>query len=208
MSHLLLLITMLIFSTTGVAGEIGNQFVTAKLAHGASIDLPRSWQITSGNELLAIETSVGAAIDLSGYSEMVNGTEVLLTSSFPGDRLYAGVTITSTEIPGSTRSSASTLSKAQLKSGGQTIKQGTEAILAQYGSKTWGWTSLRTITLGRDTALHISYMRTSDGGNRKVDIYKIFETGRIFDVALSTSVASEGINSVVLKRIAESFKAP
>lgn len=208
MRSLLLAITLLHFSIASAAGNLGNQFVTAKLAYDVSIDVPRSWHVMRGNEMRAIETAVGAAIDLSGYARLVDGTESLLVSIFPDPRLYAGVTVTSTVLRGSTRSSAATLSEAQLRSGDLTIRQGMEITLARLGSKAWGWTPLKTHTLGRTTVLHISYLRSSDAGDRRVHIYKFFGTGRIYDVALSTSVVAEGVNDVVLKRIADSFSAP
>lgn len=209
MRRLLLSITVLLFTVaTSVAGNLGNQFVTAKLAYDASIDVPRSWHVMRGNEMRAIETAVGAAIDLSGYVRLFDGTESLIVSIFPDRRLYAGVTVTSTALRGSTRSSAATLSEAQLRSGELTIRQGMEETLARLGGKVWGWTPLKTIKLDRTTVLHISYLRSSDAGDRRVHLYKFFGTGRIYDVALSTSVAAEDVNSVVLKRIADSFSAP
>ena len=209
MRRLLLSITVLLFTVaTSVAGNLGNQFVTAKLAYDASIDVPRSWHVMRGNEMRAIETAVGAAIDLSGYVRLFDGTESLIVSIFPDRRLYAGVTVTSTALRGSTRSSAATLSEAQLRSGELTIRQGMEVTLARLGGKAWGWTPLKTIKLDRTTVLHISYLRSSDAGDRRVHLYKFFGTGRIYDVALSTSVAAEDVNSVVLKRIADSFSAP
>ena len=200
---------MLLFTVaTSVAGNLGNQFVTAKLAYGASVDIPKSWQVMRGNEMQAIETAVGAAIDLSGYARLLDGTESLLVAIFPDSRLYAGLTVTSNALRGSTPSSGATLNEAQLKSGDLAIRQGIEATLARLGGKAWGWTSLKTITLGAATVLHISYLRSSDAGDRQVHLYKFFGTGRIYDVALSTSVAAENVNALVLKRIAGSFSAP
>ena len=158
--------------------------------------------------MLAIETSVGAAIDLSGYSKQVAGTEALLVAGFPDARLYAGATVTSIAISGSSHSSAGTLTEDQLRSSGMMIRNGLDATLVQMGGKTWGWTPLKLVALGKTKALLISYQRSSDAGNRQVHVYKFFCTGRVFDVALSTSVSGEGMNSVVLKRIAESFSAP
>jgi hypothetical protein len=155
----------------------------------------------------AIETAVGAAIDLAGYSTIVGGTESLLVSNFPDDRLYAGVTVTTTLLPGASRSSTTNITDAQLKSGELTIRQGMEATLAQLGGKAWGWTPLKTISMGKATVLHISYLRSSGDGNRRVHLYKFFGTGRIYDVALTTSVAAEDLNAVVLKKIAGSFSA-
>lgn len=201
-------ITLFLFSSFGIAGDVGNQFVRAKLAYGASVSIPRSWQVMRGNEMRAVETIVGAAIDLSGYARVVEGTEALLVSNFPDPRLYAGVTITSTSTPGITPTLPLSLSDAQVRSGEATIRQGMEATLAQLGSKVWGWTRLRNVTLGGTTVMHISYLRSSDAGERKVHIYKFFGSGRVYDVALSTSVAHETINSVVLEKIANSFVAP
>lgn len=208
MRSLLLAIILLHFSIATAAGNLGNQFVTAKLAYDASIDVPRSWHVMRDNEMQAIETAVGAAIDLSGYARLVDGTESLLVAGFPDRLLYAGVTVTSTALRGSTRSSAAMLSEAQLRSGDSTIRQGMEATLARLGGKAWGWTPLKVITLGRSKVLHISYLRSSDDGDRRVHIYKFFGTGRIYDVALSTSLVVEDVNGVVLKRIVESFSPP
>ena len=207
MHRLLLLITLLLFNIACEAGNLGNQFVTVKLAYGASIDIPRTWQIRRGNEMRAIETAVAAAIDLAGYSTMVGGTESLLVSSFPDGWLYAGVTVTTTELPSSSRSTATSLTDAQLKSVDQTIRQVMEATLARLGGKPWGWTPLKSISMRKATALHISYLLSSDAGNRRVHIYKFFGTGQIYDVALSTSVDAEDLNGVVLKKIADSFSA-
>lgn len=206
--HKLVAISLLLLSSLGIAGDLGNQFVTAKLAYGTSISLPRSWQVRRGNEMLAIETSVGAAADLSGYAKTIEGTEVLLFSSFPDPRLYGAVTVTSTSVPGVTPSFPSSLSAAQVSSGESTIRQALEATQARLGTKVWGWTPLRKVVLGGKAVMHTSYLRSSDSGDRRVHLYKFFGSGRIFDVALSTSVAQESINTVVLEKIASSFIAP
>lgn len=208
MRQLLLAISLVVISLTAEAGDLGDQFITAKLAYGSRIDIPRSWHVMRGNELRAIETTVGAVIDLSGSTKSVDGTESLLVASFPDSRLYGGVAVTSTAIRGSTRSSVATLSDAQVKSGELTIRQGLEAMLAQLGGRAWAWTPLKKVTFAGTTVLHISYLRSSEAGDRRVHIYKFFATGRIFDLALSTSVANEDLNRVVLTKILNSFVAP
>jgi hypothetical protein len=197
----LLLIVLLLNIVPAAAGDIGKQFVTVKLAHGASIDIPKSWHIRHGNEKIVIETMVGAAIDLSGSSTTTGGSELLLSSSFPDNQLYAGAHVTSNSLPGCSRSSATSLNESQLKSAGQTIRQATEAVLAQLGGKTWGWTPIKIISLGGYPVLEISYLRASDIGDFRVHIYKFFGTNRIYDVVLSTTVAAEKLNSVILKKI-------
>ena len=205
---LLALILIQLLSFVAIAGDLGNQFVTVKLAYGASIDIPRSWHVMRGNEMQVIETTVGAAIDLSGYAKSVEGTESLLVSIFPDPRLYAGATVTSAAIRGSTRSSVATLTEAQVRAAEATIRQGMEASLAQFGARAWAWTPIERVSLGETVVLHLSYVRSSEAGDRRVHIYKFFGTGRIFDMALSTSVSNESLNRVVLTRIANSFKAP
>lgn len=207
MWQLILAISLIAPSLAAEAGDLSKQFITAKLAYGSSIDIPRSWQVMRGNDLRAIETTVGAAIDLSGSTKLADGTESLLVASFPDPQLYGGVTVTSTAIRGSTRSSVATLSDAQVKSGELAIRQGLEAILAGLGGRTWAWTPLKKVSIAGATVLHISYLRSSEAGDRRVHIYKFFATGRVFDLALSTSVANEDLNRVVLTRIANSFVA-
>lgn len=207
-SPLLVLIFTLLFSFVAIANDLGNQFVTARLKHGASVDIPRSWHVMRGNEMQAIEATIGAALDLSDYAKSAEGTESLLVSIFPDPRLYAGVTVTSIAIRGSTGSSIATLTEVQVRAAEATIRQGMEAMLAQFGAKTWAWTPIERVLLGETVALHLSYVRSSEAGDRRVHIYKFFRTGRIFDMALSTSLANESLNRVVLMRIANSFKAP
>lgn len=207
MWQLILAISLIAPSLAAEAGDLSKQFITAKLAYGSSIDIPRSWQVMRGNDLRAIETTVGAAIDLSGSTKLADGTESLLVASFPDPQLYGGVTVTSTAIRGSTRSSVATLSDAQVKSGELAIRQGLEATLARLGGRTWAWTPLKKVSIAGAMALHISYLRSSEAGDRRVHIYKFFATGRVFDLALSTSVANEDLNRVVLTRIANSFVA-
>lgn len=195
------------FPSAALAADISSQFVRAQLGHGVSIDIPRSWKVMRDNEMLAIETTVGAAIDLSGYTKVAEGIESLLVSTFPDPRLYAGVTVTTTPIHGATRASVSALTDAQVKSMESTIRQGMETMLSRFGAKTSGWTSMEKVVFGDRTVLHISYIRSSDVGDRRVHLYKIFGTGRIFDLALSTSLAHESTNQLILSRIATSFKS-
>jgi hypothetical protein len=76
------------------------------------------------------------------------------------------------------------------------------------GTKVRGWTTLRSVPIGNKTVMHISYLRSSDAGERRVQLYKFFGSGRIYDVALSTSVVHENTNNVVLEKIASSFVGP
>lgn len=208
MHRQLLGIAMLLLSSVGAAGDLGNQFVNAKLIYGASVSLPKSWQVLRGNEMRAIETAAGAAIDLSGYAKVVEGTETLLVSTFPDPRLYASATITSSSAPGVSPALPVSLSDAQVRSGESTIRGAVEATQARLGNKVWGWTPLRKVAIGARTVMHISYLRSSDAGERRVHLYKFFGSGRIYDLALATSVANEGTNGVVLDKIANSFVAP
>ena len=189
-----------------LAADISSQFIKAQLAYNTSIDIPRSWKIIRGNEMFAIESTVGAAIDLSGLAKLAEGTESLLVSTFPDPRLYAGVTVTTIAIAGATRASVSALTDAQVRSAESTIRQGMETMLTRLGAKVSDWTPMEKVSLGDRTVLHISYIRSSDAGDRRVHLYKIFSTGRIFDLALSTSLAHESTNQIVLRRIATSFK--
>lgn len=190
------------------SAELSTQFITAKLAYGASVNVPKSWQVLKGNELRAIETSVGAAIDLSGYAKTIQGTETLIVSTFPDPQLYAGMTITSTPTPGVTPSLPASLTDAQVRAGEATIRQGIESMQARLGTKVFGWTPLRKLAVGRNTVMYTTYLRSSEAGDRRVHIYKFFGSGRIYDLALSTSIAHEALNGVVLQKIANSFVAP
>lgn len=60
----------------------------------------------------------------------------------------------------------------------------------------------------RYATVRVAVLRSSDAGDRLVNIYKFFATGRVFDLTLATSTSAEGTDEIVLRRIAESFEAP
>lgn len=78
-------------------------------------------------------------------------------------------------------------------------------MLSRLGERVSGWTPLEKVSLGGRIVLHISYVRSSEVGDRRVQMYKIFGSGRIYDLALSTSLAHENTNQIILSRIATSF---
>lgn len=82
MHKLYFAIAFLVVSPVGNAADLGKQFVTAKLSYGASVSVPKSWQVLHGNEMRAIETSVGAAIDLAGYAQQFEGAKYSLWQTF------------------------------------------------------------------------------------------------------------------------------
>ena len=57
MWQLILAISLIAPSLAAEAGDLSKQFITAKLAYGSSIDIPRSWQVMRGNDLRAIEST-------------------------------------------------------------------------------------------------------------------------------------------------------
>lgn len=205
MKHLLLTLSLLAASFTAAAENLGNQFVPAKLKYDVTVAVPRSWQVLRGDELRSIETAVGAAIDLSGYSKALEGADTLLVAVFPHPKLYAGVTITATPVPGVTPDLIARLSESDVRSGQSAIREGIEMTQSRLGARVWGWSALKKDMLGERAVMHISYFRSSEGGDRKVQLYKFFGVGRSYDMALSTSVEAEAINRVVLEKIARSF---
>lgn len=118
------------------------------------------------------------------------------------------MTITTLSTPSLTPALPASLTDAQVKASEATIRQAVETMQARIGTKVFGWSPLRKIVVGRNTALYTSYLRSSAAGERKVHLYKFFGSGRVYDLVLSTSVAHESFNGVVLEKIAHSFMAP
>lgn len=201
-------VALLIASLGGNAADLAKQFITAKLAYGASVSIPKSWHVLRGDKMRAIEASVAAAIDLSGYATQLEGVETLIVANFPDPQLYAGVTITTLSTPGATPALAASLTDAQVRSGETTIRQGVETVQARFGVRIFGWTPLRKKAIGRSTVMYTSYFRSSDAGDRQVHLYKFFGSGRVYDVAVTTSVAQQSLNGVVLEYVVNSFVGP
>lgn len=193
-----------------VAESFGNQFIAVKLAHGASVAIPRSWTVLQGNEKRTLETATAAAIDLSGYAKMTDGGELLLISNFPDRDLYSALVVTSTSAPGLRPDFIASQSEAELRSAEGYIRKSTKAIQARIGWDVSGWTPLRKIELSGRTAMHYSYVRSSSESEAetRVHIYQIFRNGRTYELSLSTRLAVEGVNGLVLEKIAKSFAAP
>jgi hypothetical protein len=204
MKRVVCLFAMILISTGALAGDITNQFITARLAHGLTVSIPRSWQVMHGREMQAIESSVGATIDLSGYSRIVDGTETLLVANFQDPSYYAAISVTSTAAPGVTPALPSMLNDDQIKAGENTARQVITAIQTRMGVKVWGWTPMKKQSIGSRAVMYMSYLRSSDFGDSRVHMYKFFGDGRIHDIALSTRVSQERINGPVLEKIVQS----
>ena len=180
------------------AADLTNQFVQGKLAYGATIDIPRTWKVLQGSEMRAIEVAVGAAADLTGLARQAAGTESLLVANFDNPRLYASVTVTAISIRNSSSRSLDSFTAADVKAGEATLRKGVESMLAGLGTKAAAWTPLEKVPLGDNFAMHTSYLRSSEAGERRVHMYKVFGTGRVYDIVVSTALASEDINNVIL----------
>ena len=187
------------------ADYVNNQFVSVKLAHGASISIPKSWKVMQGNELRAMETATGAVLDLSGYAAKTRGGETLLISNFPDQDFYAAVVATSAAMPGVPSNLPDLMSDAQMRSAETTIRKGTEEIQARIGWQISEWTPLRKIVLSGKPVMHISYRKSSKESESRVHLYKIFGTDRFYELVLSTRLSAESVNNFVLERIAKSF---
>lgn len=205
--HLLIILAWLL-PVTCFAENLGTRFVTAKLAHGASISIPSTWKVFRGNELSAIETATSAVIDLSGYAKVLDGAEALIVSRFPDGALYAALMVTATRAPGLGPAFPDSLSDSEMRLAEAYIRKGTEAGQRLTGWEVLGWTPLRKVVLNGKPVLHISYLRSSDNGETRVHVFKVFGVGRAYELALSTRVAAESVNRVVLDKIASSFVSP
>lgn len=202
------LFAVLLLPLAAHPGPVTDKFVNASLARGVSVSLPKTWEVLQGNENKALETSVGAALDLSGYSRVLSGGESLLFAAFPDAGLYASVSITAISVPKVTSDFASQFSSADLPKMDEVVRKGVEQTVSRLGSRTWGWSPLKVEKLGKRSVFHTSYLRTAGLGDTRVHLYKFFSSGYVFDVALSTRMSSERVNTPVLERILQSIEVP
>ena len=208
MRSVLTVMTVLIFCVSTRAADFANQFVTAKLAYGAAVSLPRAWSVIDGSDRRALETTVGAAADLTGYAHALEGTDSLLVANFPNQAFYASVTITSTILPQSTPFFLASISEAQLKTMDGALHSGITSMQARLGARVKEWTpAIKTQLAGR-TVLLTTYTRSTDSGESDVLMYKVFGSGRLYDIILSSRASAMRTNSLILERIATSFTAP
>lgn len=208
MNRRLFLISASLVSFAAKAGPVTDKFVIAKLARGVSVSLPRTWEALRGNETIALDTSTGAALDLSGYSRVLSGGESLLYAAFPDPDLYASISVTAISVPKVTSDSASQFSNLDLAQMDGVVRAAVEQTISRLGSKVLSWAPIKSEKLAKRTVFHASYLRTSEFGESRVQLYKFFSTGYVFDVALSTRLSSERINAPILERIIQSVEVP
>ncbi len=190
------------------AGAEQQPFVTARLAHGASVSIPKSWNILNERSPLALSTISAPSVDLSGFAFKMDGVETLLVAVYPDPVLYASISVTTAAAPSLSPSTPTRFTKAQIK----TIEAGIRQTIEKKRSKVYRqileWTPLEKVAIGRHLAMHTSYLRNSAHGPRKVHVYKHFGEGRLFDVVLSTYAKSNAVNGPILEKIARSFTFP
>ena len=208
MKRRLVLSSVLASSFPVLAGSLTNKFVDVKLAYGLQISIPRTWEVLRGSEMAAIDTAVGAAIDLSGASRVLSGSESLLAANFPDADLYASVSVTAIGVKSVTPSSASQFTNADIISMQGVMRQGIERSQAAMGTKIWSWSDLIVEQLGSYKIMRTSYFRSSVLGDTRVQLYKFFGAGRVFDIALSTRASAQAINQSILDRIIQSVRIP
>ncbi len=208
MRRLFILLLLSQFSTVSLAAGSTVSFVTAKLAHGAVVGIPASWDVAHGDELQAMLTCLAAADEASGNAESTEAAETLLSASSPGPEHHAAVSITTSSAPNITPDTPSLLDASQMEALQARIRQTAEAEHTGPGARIRGWSLLEKAIVGRNTVLHTSYVRSSEAGEHRVHVYKFFGHGRLFNVTLSTNAKDESINGFLLEKIVRSFVVP
>ena len=195
--------------TTAIhAGTLTDKYVSAKLARGVSISLPNTWEVVRGNESKSLETSVASAIDLSGYSRALSGGESLLFAAFPDANLYASASVTAISVPSVTADYATQFSIADVAQMEGVVRKTVEQVVTRLGARIWAWSALKVERIGGRAVFHTTYQRTSEFGDTRVHLYKFFSPGYVFDIALSTRLSAERVNTPVLDRIIQSLEVP
>ncbi len=208
MRRLFILLLLSLACAFSRAADMEHQFVTVELAHGASVGIPQTWDITPGEELQTPPADMAAAADQHGYAELFARIERLVAASSPDPDHYAGVSIISIAVPDMTPSWPASLTKAKLKAIEDTIRQDTEAIRSRFDEKVSGWSPLKKTVIGRNTVLHISLMCSSADAEHKEHVIRFYGNGRVYDIYFWTHPEDESANLAVLDKIAESFIAP
>jgi hypothetical protein len=181
-----------------------SRFLKIRLAHGISLELPRSWYVFDAQMKELLLTHVEALLDLSQKTASETGF-LLLARSLPLET-YATVNITVTKnslIP----SQVANWSSGQLSSYSSALRADIQQGFELQGNKIVEWLGTGTETINNQTVLITRYRRSLKGGPIVyVELYQ-FPTGRDLIGFTSSYRESEWAlwKSVVL-RIRSSFR--
>lgn len=208
MRRLVLLLSLsLTCALSPAAVDTDQPFVTVQLAHGASVSIPKSWEINRGRELPFLPDETAAIADQYGYPKLFEKVDRLIVASSPDPEHSACVAIIALNAPAMTPSWPASLSDEKLKAMDASVKKNIETVRAMLGEKVSGWSPLKKIVIGRHVALHISFTLSSATEEQKVHRLRLTGNGRLYDINLSTGPADESDHLAVLEKIAESFAA-
>ncbi len=208
MRRLFVLLMLAVTCTFSTAADVEPQLITTKLAHGASVGIPETWDIIRGTELQAIETDAAKVGDLVGNPSPPGGFDTLIAANFPDPDRYASIAISSTAHHAITPEALVSATDADLKEMQAKNRRYVTKFNGAAGVNVWGWSPLRKTKIGKYMVLHTSYLVSSKYGPHRLHNYKYSGRGRLFDILVSTNTKDEEANSVIIKRILASIVFP
>src|SRR5712692_3962061 len=132
-------------------------FVTVRLPHAISVDVPRSWNVMIGEEKKELDTLVQRTLDLSGITTLGGS---LLAAKSPLHTTWAFMEVRVTFENTYTQSVTANMSQTELEAYDSYLRLVTENISKSLGEEILEWFGTKKDRLNGLTVLVTEYKRT------------------------------------------------
>ncbi|MGV3661798.1 MAG: hypothetical protein ACO1TE_16550 [Prosthecobacter sp.] len=184
----------------------GSKFKTMKLAHGVTVDLPKSWWLPDKDMNEAVETAGQAAAENSGIEIMPDKHGCLVWAQSMPRTTYASIRLTRVTPPLGTPDEIAALTAAELKEMGDHAHQLLRNMRPANGLEVKDFTGCSLTTIGGQPAVGHRYRRTGQKGDVVVADYQISRLGDTIQVTLAYRESEAVLWKPVTERMIRSIK--
>lgn len=185
----------------------GSRFIAVQLAHGITIDLPKSWMLLNGGWNAALDTAIEAKMDLAKLPNVMAAQVNLVSIRSMPEQTFATLRIDYSRRKTSPENVAN-MTKEQLVEFDEGLKKLMPQMVAPEKILVWHGTVVESFSGHPATTTH--YVRSGAKGPVKVWIRDISLKNGEGSLSLNTSYreSEEFLWKAILERSIKSIKVP
>lgn len=180
------------------------QFIPVKLAHGVSMELPKSWWLIGKDFNDLIQTSTQSVLDLSGVEKSLDTEVVLVTANSMPKTTYASVRATFSTPPVATPEELAKITPADLSELTVQMEQLIKRMMGQSANKLVEFQGCSLTKVGECPSMLTRYRRTGPHGDVLVESHQIATHEGTVNLTLSYRVSEAALWKAVIERIEKS----
>ena len=198
-------ILAVILTTTATVTAAESLFVTVKLPHGFTVDIPKNWWIIGKDLQRNLDTSVQAVMDLTKV-DVGEGSEAnLIAANSMPKSTYASVRVDVSTPADENPSTIQQLTPGELSALGQETLPGLRKVADLQGNTVLAFYGVTKGDVGGHPSLSTRWKRSGQQGAVIVEILQVFLPKKTFRVNLAYRESEQVIWKPIIQRIKASI---